>query len=77
MESAIVGAIAALVGVPLVMAALARLYPRPSASTAGPKSDEELRREFRRWDLLSRGILLLVAPAAGYLWWRAFLASSS
>jgi hypothetical protein len=72
MEAALVGGLAALIGVPIVMAMLGRLYPVTGAADE-TRSLEELRREFLRWDLAARALLLLVAPATGYVWWRVFV----
>lgn len=69
MNSAIVGAVAASIGVPIVIALQARLFPTAEVDRFGPAL-EELGPRYRKWETVV-GLLLFVlcAPIALSLWW--------
>jgi hypothetical protein len=73
MDSAWVGALAASIAVPVAFAILRRFFPLPRGLETD-RSLADLRQEYGRFELLSLPLLLALAPAATYLWWRLFLA---
>jgi hypothetical protein len=72
MDSTWISATAVSIAVPLVFAALGRLYPAPPAPELD-RSLADLTREYWKWEALCLPIFFAVAPVAGWLWWQIFL----
>lgn len=71
-NSALIGALAASIGVPIAFLVLRRLFPVPPGAQVD-RSLEDLRKEYGRWELLTLPLFLGIAPVASYLWWKLFL----
>jgi hypothetical protein len=68
MNSAYLGALAASIGVPIVLALLARLFPASTADSTG-ETLEDLRPRYQKWETrLGVLYLILCAPIALALW---------
>lgn len=65
---AFLGAAAAAVGVPLVLALFARLFPTKPAPASG-RSAEYLTREYTKWERRAGFLYLAIAVPFGLLWW--------
>jgi hypothetical protein len=68
----LIGALAAAICVPITLLALRRLFPVPRG-TQVDRSLSDLRKEYRRWELLTLPLYLAIAAIASYLWWKLFL----
>lgn len=75
-SSAWTGAVAALIGVPIVMALLRRLYPVSRDLDVG-RSLDDLRREYGKWEFVTAALVFIIVPVTTFLWWRLFLAAAS
>ncbi len=65
---AFLGAAAAAVGVPLVLALFARLFPTKPSPASG-RSAEYLTKEYAKWERRAGFLYLAIAVPLGLLWW--------
>ena len=69
MDPARAGALGAAIGVPIVLALLRRWLPAAIGAEEAGYSLDQLRKKYRRWELLALPVIFVIAPATGFVWW--------